>query len=271
MALGPQLPESLHQSDSRLRDRAVFLGDLGRSGKAHQGGSTREQEPARFGKFLAEEIKDEELEEPGEAAEAGSSESETAEAKEEAKDSQVENRKDAERLSRQGGESQAEKAAGQWRGPHPAMGLAMLSGGVPLLQAQALEHLDHSRKQESMAETSGLDEGPQQVESALLEALRRDGLSRPLGGFQDPRIQSGPPKMGPEWSQQDFPGGRILRWESHPGSRQVLRWSDQECLLETIAAGQRQVLQKRGEQIWSETSAWNPDPEIDWSQGPRPW
>ena len=51
--------------------------------------------------------------------------------------------------------------------------------------------------------------------------------------------------------------GTVYRWEGSPGHRQVLRWSDKESLLETTAAGQRQVIQKMGEQFWSQTTPWD--------------
>lgn len=244
MAFGPQLPESQHQSDSRLRDRAVFLGDMGRSGKAAQGSGTIE-DSEKFDKLLGREIEEE------------NPTTQDPQVEQEMKDSQLENRRDADRLSREGGEGEAEKAAGQWRGPqpHPSMGLAMLS--VPQqLQAQMLENLEKAQKQRDTGEGKSLAEGPELVESALIQALRQSGLQQPITGFQDPRVKGGPPRLGSEWNQQDFPGGKICRWEGPQGARQVLRWSEKESLLETSAAGQRQVIQKIGEKIWSETTDW---------------
>jgi hypothetical protein len=221
------------------------MGDMGRSGKAAQGAGAIE-DGEKFDKLLDREIDEEKPE------------VESPQVEQELKDSQIENRKDADRLSREGGEGEAEKAAGQWRGPqpHPSMGLAMLS--VPQqLQAQMLENMGKTQKQRDAGEGKSVGEGPELVPSSLIQALRQSGLQQPITGFQDPRIKGGPPRLGLEWKQQDFPGGKICRWEGSQGARQVLRWSEKESLLETSAAGQRQVIQKRGDQVWSETTDWD--------------
>ncbi len=173
-------------------------------------------------------------------------------------DTQLENKKDAERQGREGGQEEAEKAsASQWRGPHPSMGLAMLS--VPAqIQAQILEKQGKTSKQRDAGTGQSLSETTSQVEDALLTALRQAGLDRPITGFSDPRLK-GRPNLGSEWSHQDFPGGRVSRWEGPSRQRQVLRWSEQEALLETTAAGRRQVIQKLGEQFFSQTSPWDPE------------
>ncbi len=96
------------------------------------------------------------------------------------------------------------------------------------------------------------------MDDALLQALRQAGLAHPVTGFADPRLKSGP-QLGPEWTVKAKGANTVYRWESSPGHRQVLRWSDKESLLETTAAGQRQVIQKMGEQFWSQTTPWDSD------------
>ena len=272
MALPPQLPEpdSRHASERRLTDRAVFLGDLARTGKTSEGNAARETR-SRFHELL-EELDDEEPETPaastssssstGEASPSGSTDpsGETVEKKLE-----TENRKDAERKSARGGEEEAEKAsASQWRGPHPSMGLAMLHVAQQL-QLRALDQQERTQAQRDAGDSQSLDEQSRQVEGPLLQALRQAGLSQPITGFGDPRLRSGTPLLGAEWNCSEFIGGRVFRWDGGE-ARQVLRWSEKDCLLETIGAGRRQVIQKVGEQFWSQTSGWDQGQDFDLQQ-----
>lgn len=261
MALGPQLPESTHRGEKRLLDRAVFLGDIARTGKSSETHAREADKRDPFKMFLEKEV--DEAAEPDqkkdEAEAAGALESESASAtSREVKDDQVENRKDADRQALEGGAEQAERATasnhGLWRGPQLNLGAAMVS--VPQqLQAQQLEKQGRTQKQRDAGDSEKLEESKQRVDDALLQALRQSGLAHPVTGFADPRLKSGPPQLGPEWTVKN----QVYRWESSNGHRQVLRWGDKESLLETTAAGQRQVIQKMGEQFWSQTTAWDSD------------
>jgi hypothetical protein len=270
VALGPQLPEPAHKGERRLRDQAVFLGDLARTAKPAE--ASKDPGKSRFGQFLEREVQDDEeidsgseaaTDKPEEAMQSG--DPGTAEAK----DDQVENRQDADRRTRRGLEDEAEKAsAGQWRGPHLSPTLAMMH--LPQqLQAQNIEKQGKAQRQRDASDSQGLEEN-QRVDDALLQALRQSGLAQPVTGFSDPRLHQGLPQMGPEWSQQEIVGGRVFRWESSPSNRQVLRWGDKESLLETTAAGQRQVLQKMGDQIWSQIGPWEDDIGFDLPKNLRP-
>lgn len=259
MALGPQLPESSHRGERRLLDRALFLGDIARTGKSSETNTKEAGNRDPFKMFLEKEVDGEdelsEQEAEGDAAEAAVETEAGATAAQEPKDDQVENRKDADRQALEGGAEQAERATasnhGLWRGPQLNLGAAMVS--VPQqLQAQQLEKQGRTQKQRDAGDSEKLEEGKQRVDDALLQALRQSGLAHPVTGFADPRLKNGPPQLGPEWSVK----GAVYRWEASPGQRQVLRWSDKESLLETTAAGQRQVIQKMGEQFWSQTTPW---------------
>ncbi|MBN9419252.1 hypothetical protein ABS71_01435 [bacterium SCN 62-11] len=264
MALGPQLPESTHRGERRLLDRAVFLGDLGRTAKSSETNTKEAGNRDPFKMFLEKEV-DEDEEVAGKKREEDTPEvdSETASAtSQEVKDDQIENRKDAARQALEGGAEQAERATasnhGLWRGPQLNMGAAMVS--VPQqLQAQQLEKQGRTQKQRDAGDSEKLDEVNQRVDDALLQALRQSGLAHPVTGFADPRLKNGPPQLGPEWSVKAKGANTVYRWEASASQRQVLRWSEKESLLETTAAGQRQVIQKMGEQYWSETTAWDGD------------
>ncbi|MBT9585333.1 hypothetical protein IV102_18455 [bacterium] len=269
MALGPQLPEPTHQGERRLMDRAVFLGDWARTARPTE---TQSKDPkARFGQFLEREVDTgEETEGPGSDLPSSEAGSDTAVAQE-VKDDQIENRQDADRQSRRGLEDEAEKAsAGQWRGPHLSPTLAMLN--LPQqLQAQHIEKQGKAQRQRDTSDSEALEDQVERVDDVLLNALRQSGLTQPVTGFSDPRLKPGPPQLGAPWSLQESAGGKVFRWESSPGTRQVLRWSDKESLLETTAAGQRQVIQKMGEQIWSQISPWEGDIGFDLPKNLRPF
>lgn len=260
MALPPQLPEPGHRTEKRLTDRAVFLGDLGRTGKQAEGAAAKENK-SRFHQLMEELDGDEKAEPKAQGV--------PDELQPELKDSQIENRKDAERRSQQGGEEEAEKAAGGawWKGPHPTMGLAMVNAAQQI-QAQTVEKQGRAQAQRDASQGESLDDDKRAVEGALLNALREAGLAQPLTGFSDPRVRTGAPLLGAEWSHSEFPGGRTFRWENG-GTRQVLRWSEKDCLLETIGAGQRQVIQKMGEQFWSETTPWDKEAGLDLANLPK--
>lgn len=263
MALGPQMPESSHRGERRLLDRAVFLGDVARTGKSTETNSQEAGKKDPFKMFLDEEVdeKDEvakkEQDDPTEAAADTEAD---AQATQEVKDDQVANRKDADRLALEGGAEQAERATasnhGLWRGPQLNLGAAMVS--LPQqLQAQQLEKQGRTQKQRDAADSESLNESTQRVDEVLLHALRQSGLAHPVTGFSDPRLKNGPPQLGPEWAVKAKGANTVYRWEASTSHRQVLRWSDKESLLETTAAGQRQVIQKMGEQFWSQTTPWD--------------
>ncbi|MBX3169081.1 MAG: hypothetical protein KF760_16860 [Candidatus Eremiobacteraeota bacterium] len=272
MALGPQLPESPHRGERRLLDRAMFLGDIGRTGKSSETNLKEAGNRDPFKMFLEKEVNQEdelvEKKAEGDVTEAAVESEAGSAASQEVKDDQVENRKDADRQALEGGAEQAERATasnhGLWRGPQLNMGAAMVS--VPQqLQAQQLEKQGRAQKQRDTGDREKLEEGKQRVDDALLQALRQSGLAHPVTGFADPRLQGGRPQLGPEWAVKN----QVYRWESSPGHRQVLRWGDKESLLETTAAGQRQVIQKLGEQFWSQTTLWDSDTGFDISNDSR--
>lgn len=278
MALGgAQLPEPTHRGEKRLMDRAVFLGDLARTAKSSETQSKDPNKAAKFGQFLEAEVEEEEELEAAarageEATEASESEN-TGVVSQEVKDDQIENRKDADRQSRRGLEDEAEKAiAGTWRGPHlvnPSLALLNLP---QQLQAQQIAKQGRTQGQRDAGDSEKVDESVQRVSDTLLQALRQGGLAMPLTGFSDPRLKGTPPQLGAEWKEQEIAGGgRVFRWESSATNRQVLRWSDRESLLETTAANQRQVIQKVGDQIWSETVPWNGDVGFDLPKDFRPF
>lgn len=262
--MGPQEP--VHRGERRLLDRAVFLGDVARTGKSQETNSQESGKKNAFRMFLDEEVEDEEEATEKKATEdatEAAAESEAGNvATQEVKDDQLENRKDADRQAIEGGAEQAERATaanhGLWRGPQLNMGAAMVS--VPQqLQAQALEKQGRTQKQRDASDSEKLEESKQRVDDALLQALRQSGLAHPVTGFADPRLKNGPPQLGPEWTIKAKGANTVYRWEASPRHRQVLRWGDQESLLETTAAGQRQVIQKMGDQFWSQTTAWDAD------------
>lgn len=263
MALGPQLPESTHRGERRLLDRAVFLGDIARTGKSIETNSQEAGKKDPFKMFLDEEVGEEEevSQKAQDDADETAVETETgAQATQETKDDQLENRKDADRMALEGGAEQAERATasnhGLWRGPQLNLGAAMVS--LPQqLQAQQLEKQGRAQKHRDAGDSESLDESTQRVDEALLHALRQSGLAHPVTGFSDPRLKSGPPQLGPDWAVKAKGVNTVYRWEASAGNRQVLRWSDKESLLETTAAGQRQVIQKMGEQFWSQTTPWD--------------
>ena len=258
MALGPGLPEPSARGEKRLVDQAVFLGNWGRAGRAQQSAPATTSGPSPFREVLEEEVEEGEEESPLNASAEetrGAEESPPGqESPSPSQDVQVENQKDAERQSRRGGAEEAEKAAGsQWRGPHPAIGLAMLS--VPQqLQAQLIEKQGKAQGQRDASSGKSVKDGPQAVEMALLLALRQAGLEQPLTGFDDPRLRP-QPRLDSNWSRQEFAGGVVLRWDGG-AARQVLRWTPQEALLETVGGGLRQVLQKLGDDVHSQTTPW---------------
>lgn len=266
MALGPQMPESNHRGERRLLDRAVFLGDIARTGKSSETNTQEAGKRDPFKMFLQKEVdEDEELGEKkaeSDVPEAAAESEAGTVATQEAKDDQIENRKDADRQALEGGAEQAERATasnhGLWRGPQLNMGAAMVS--VPQqLQAQQLEKQGRTQQQRDAGDSEKLQEGTQRVDDALLQALRQSGLAHPVTGFSDPRLKNGPPQLGPEWTVK----GTVYRWEGSAGHRQVLRWSEKESLLETTAGGQRQVIQKMGERFWSQTTPWDSDSGFD--------
>ena len=252
-------------------DRAVFLGDLARTARPSE---TQGKDPskARFDDLLSQEVRDEEIPDKEDQADSPALPKDEADrGSQEIQDDQKENRQDAIRQSRRGQEDEAEKAsAGQWRGPHLGIGLPMMGHVPQQIQTQQLEKQGRAQRQRDAADGDAEEKGVERVDDALLQALRKSGLAQPVTGFSDPRLRGGPPQLGSEWSQQEIAGGRIYRWESSPGHRQVLRWSDKESLLETTAAGQRQVLQKLGEQIWSQTTPWDRDIGFDLPKNLRP-
>lgn len=263
MALGPQSPEPTHRGERRLLDRALFLGDIARTGKSSETNTREAGNRNPFKMFLEKEVDQEEVtterktdgDVPATAAESEAAST----AGQQVQDDQVENRKDADRQALEGGAEQAERATasnhGLWRGPQLNLGAAMVS--VPQqLQAQQLEKQGRAQKQRDASDSEELDEGKQRVDDSLLQALRQSGLAQPITGFSDPRLRSRPPQLGSEWTVKVKGVNTILRWEAGPGHRQVLRWGEKESLLETTAAGQRQVIQKLGERFWSETTPW---------------
>ncbi|MFN8613434.1 MAG: hypothetical protein U0931_38200 [Vulcanimicrobiota bacterium] len=270
MALGPQ--ESVHRGERRLLDRAVFLGDVARTGKSQETNSQESGKKNAFRMFLDDEVDEkEEMAEknPGQETPETAAETEAGSvATQEVKDDQVENRKDADRQALEGGAEQAERATasnhGLWRGPQLNMGAAMVS--VPQqLQTQALEKQGRTQKQRDASDSEKLDESSQRVDDALLQSLRQSGLTHPITGFADPRLKNGPPQLGSEWSIKNKGSNTVFRWQGTAGHRQVLRWGDRESLLETTAAGQRQVIQKMGDQFWSQTTPWDSDGGFDLS------
>jgi len=273
MALGPQLPEPSHHGERRLRDQAVFLGDMARSSRPQD---TQAKEPSgrpRFGQMLARECEQDEAAEPEAVRVKNQTETDDKEVpgRAEIADDQRENRLDAERQSHRGQQDEAEKAsAGLWRGPHPSMGLAMVSAPHQL-QAQALEQQGRAQRQRDASETPELDEGQRRVDEALLSDLRQGGLAQPITGLSDPRLKGHPPQLGSPWSCQDPAGVRVYRWEGQAGRRQVLRWSEKEVLLETTAAGQRQVIQQVGDQVWSQTTPWSSEIGFELPRDFRPF
>lgn len=262
MALGPQSPEPTHRGERRLLDRALFLGDIARTGKSSETNTREAGKRDPFKMFLDKEVEEEdglaEKKSDGDVPAAAETEAGSA-ASQQVQDDQVENRKDADRQALEGGAEQAERATasnhGLWRGPQLNMGAAMVS--VPQqLQAQQLEKQGRTQKQRDAGDSEKLEENKQRVDDSLLQALRQSGLAQPITGFSDPRLKSGPPHLGSEWSVKAKGASTIFRWEAGPGHRQILRWGEKESLLETTAAGQRQVIQKLGEQFWSETTPW---------------
>lgn len=257
MALGPGLPEPTARGEKRLVDQAVFLGSWARAGRAQQSSPTSSSGKSQFREVLEDEVEEEDEAEPlpssAQEAEEGRVHQQT-DSESSAQDVQLGNQKDAERQNRRAGAEEAEKASGsQWRGPHPAMGLAMLAAPQQL-QAQLIEKQGKAQGQRDASSGKALAEGPRLVETALLQALREAGLEHPLTGFDDPRLRP-QPRLDASWSRQEFAGGVVLRWDGG-SARQVLRWTPQESLLETVGGGLRQVLQKLGEDVHSQTSPW---------------
>lgn len=238
MAFPPPAGPPDRPSARHLSDQAAFLGVSGRQGKAEN--RLKPEEAGRFRDLL----EDEEQHTQAAAAPFASP------------DLQQQNEDDADRLGKLAGEEHAEKHRSHaWPGPHPSMGLAMAAqaGALPREIAAGKPGRAEARKGTGLNPSSG-DEPTGQVEDQVLQGLRRAGLTRPITGFADPRLQAGAAPRLPEWTCQQVPGARVYRWNGE-GARQTLRWSEKDQLLESVGGERRQVIQKLGEQFWSETTA----------------
>ncbi|CAN0462591.1 unnamed protein product, partial [Phaeothamnion confervicola] len=161
---------------------------------------------------------------------------------------EADNSQDAERKTRLGGQHEAQKHMGGWRGPDPSIGLALFSG-LHQPQTTAVGQAGKSEAQRRAAKSSDTSSDPASapVDVALLEQLRSAGLSNPITGFHDTRLREDhallPVSDG--WREEDIPGGKAYHWQEPGGSRfQRLRLSDGQGLIETGAGGTRQAVEK---------------------------
>lgn len=231
MALPPFSPDpgKPEISHNRLRDQAVFLGDLGRNDPNQK---IRESKEA-FKKVFQDCFEDtEELTKEGEPPQ------------ESLQDLSVEDKRDAERKSKQGGEKEAEKRAA-WRGPNPLLGLAF---NPTLLKPITVGESEQARGQRksSLNERAG-DPASAPVDIQILKELRNGGLKNPITGFNDPRVRDEYALLeaGEGWLQETIPGGNSYHWQQPGGSAfQRLRLSEGTGLIESSAGTTRQIVEK---------------------------
>ena len=226
---------SKEPSHNQLRDQAIHLGDFGRS-DPNVRIKTKEKDKKAFEKAL------DEADDRGEAHEAQPKEISLAERVE------SDNSQDAERKTRLGGQHEAQKHLGGWRGPDPSLGLALFAGLYPP-QAPPIGQTGKSEAQRRAAKSSDTSGEPASapVDVALLEQLRSAGLSSPITGFHDSRLRADhallPASEG--WIKQDIPGGKAYLWQEPGGLRfQRVRLSDGQGLIESGAGGTRQAVEK---------------------------
>jgi hypothetical protein len=219
----------------QLRDRAIHLGDFGRS-DPNSRVKSKEKDKKDFEKAL------DEAGEEGETRDAQPKEASLTERL------ASENSQDADRKTRLGGEHEAQKHLGGWRGPDPSIGLALFAGlyqpqSAPIGQTGKSEA--HRRAAKSSDTSSDPSSAP--VDVGLLQKLRSAGLATPITGFHDGRLREDhallPASEG--WKEENIAGGKAYHWQEPGGTRfQRVRLSDGRGLIETGAGGTRQTVEK---------------------------
>lgn len=253
---GPGAEKPDFQVERRLSDRAVFHGDTGRI-------QTKETDSNKkaFQKTLSSKLKgddedaDSDSEEVGEAAAQPNKEA----VAEEIKDNTAQKNEEADKMSREGAQDEAEKMGGgglPWKGPSPLLALAMMPGAPGIIAAQ----VEHHGRPEGGKRAKALEEITEEearVTPAVLQGLREAGMRDPLTGLQDPRLRGEKPDLSVEqgWRQESLAGGTLYTWQLlHVSTYQRLHWVDGDAMLESSAGNVRHVLQKKNGQFFSKVS-----------------
>ena len=208
-------------------DRAFHLGDFGRT---DQNQKTRQGKEA-FKKVFEHCIEDAEEVEPAKET-----------PREALEDLSVEDKRDAERKSKSGGEREAEKRAG-WRGPNPLLGLAFNPTLLKPTAPPVGEAEQTGSQRKSTASERASDPASAPVDVAIIQHLRQVGLEHPINGFHDPRVREEYALLDAQWRETSIPGGKSYEWRNGTAF-QKLRISDGTGLIESSAGGVRQVIEK---------------------------
>jgi len=261
MALGPLGPGAERKEDlrmeSRLVDRAHFLGDTARHSRPGSQEPTSGKDATTFQKALKKKL------DPGESEQAEEAQAQPEQAPEalvesdkESKDPLAQEQRETELEIRMQGQEEGEKfsaGAGAWRGPNPLFGLAMVVAPAPLL-ASAVTPGEGSRSERESEQVQEIGVGEARVDAGLLHGLEEAGLKRPLTGLDDPRLAGSRPALEAEdgWRSGPVPGGVGYTWEA-PGraAYQRLEWSDVRTLLESAAGTTLHTLERKGGQLFA--------------------
>lgn len=262
MALGPLGPGAERKDDlrmdSRLVDRATFLGDTARHSRTKAQEPTSGKDATTFQKTLKKKLEPGEVEEGEEAAaqEQEALPTGPAEDEKELKDPLAQEQRETELEIRLQGQEEGEKlsaGAGAWRGPNPLFGLALVTAPAPLL-ASAVTPGEGSRSERESEQVQEIGAAEARVDAGLLRGLEEAGLKRPLTGLDDPRLAGSRPALEAEdgWRSGPVPGGVGYTWEA-PGrsAYQRLEWSDVRTLLESAAGTTLHTLERKGGQLFA--------------------
>ena len=240
--------------ERRLSDRAVFLGDAGRIQSKETESNKKTFQKALTSKLNAAQEDEDERED---AEEVGSPANNVA--SEEMKDNTAQKNEEADKMSRESAQDEAEKMGGggaPWKGPSALLALAMMPG-PPGINAAQVEHRGRPEGGKQARALEEISEEEARVTPAVLQGLREAGMRDPLTGLQDPRLRGEKPELPIEqgWRQEALAGGTLYTWQLlHASTYQRLHWVDGDAMLESCAGNLRHVLQKKSGQFFSKLS-----------------
>ena len=236
MALLPPLPEPAKEipHERHLRDRAVFLGEFARNDPNQRARESKDRQKKTFEHCLDQAEHDPEEVNPK------STDTQPAE------DQSEENDRDVERTFKLGGEIEARRHSGGWRGPNLTLGMGLMPDlyrppSAPIAQT------DHSgaQKKASQSDMHG-DPASAPVDPAILSQLREAGLTSPVSGFHDSRLREEHALLNilDGWKEETIPGGRNYHWQACGPRFQRVRLTGSEGLIESSNGIMRQVIEK---------------------------
>lgn len=249
----PDYPAGQH---GRLVDRASFLGEAGRTGKAQSDPRGAEE----FDRLLDHEVTRQEQGRKGDAPHPRDTPDmpepeiprrpglEPASRGPAPADLEARAREQAQREAEHQHTTQARKAP-------PAPPVPGLPPLLPLSSAALLAGGQRLRRGEEEEEggSGGLARAARaRVDPELVEALRRAGLRQPLLGLDDPRLAGRPDLPADEgWQGSPLAGGGVaFTWESAGlVAYQRLEWDEGRVLLESAAGHRLQTLERQGDQV----------------------